>query len=306
MELKLFLSSFTFKTLINYKQLRPDSEMNILLSFGTRKLDYEDMVITHRNMINSLICDSGAYTKNNAQDKKTAAKISLDGYISFLRQPLIRNSFDFAFNYDQDFKKTGFETNYRNMKKIEQNVISVVPVVHDYKAQIINEIDYYLKNKYPIIALGFSEDKIKNKNVNISNAVNKIVNGGSKTHLLGISSYDILKDIPVHYCDSSSWAQEGKFGMIIWWNPYIQDENKTDRVYMLYNENSESKKLKHFGNYQYRNQFEKYLKDELNMTITDIEGHDKESNIQLINVHFFVKLQDEIRKAHKRNNIILN
>jgi hypothetical protein len=113
-------------------------------------------------MINSLICDSGAYTKNNAQDKKTAAKISLDGYISFLRQPLIRNSFDFAFNYDQDFKKTGFETNYRNMKKIEQNVISVVPVVHDYKAQIINEIDYYLKNKYPIIALGFSEDKLNN------------------------------------------------------------------------------------------------------------------------------------------------
>lgn len=199
MEFKLFLSSFMFKTLIDYKKLRPDSEMNILLSFGTRKADYKNMVITNRNMINSLICDSGAYTKNNAQDKKTAAKISLDGYISFLRQPLIRNSFDFAFNYDQDFNKTGFETNYRNMKKIEENGILVVPVVHDYKAQVINEIDIYLRDNYKIIGLGSSQDKMKNRKINISNAVNHIVNGGSKTHLLGITSYDILKDIPVHY-----------------------------------------------------------------------------------------------------------
>ncbi|MBF0230045.1 MAG: hypothetical protein HQK63_10755 [Desulfamplus sp.] len=45
--INIYLSSFTDKALIAYKALHPESEMNILLSYGTRKNDYKNMVIRH-------------------------------------------------------------------------------------------------------------------------------------------------------------------------------------------------------------------------------------------------------------------
>lgn len=305
MGIKIFLSSFTYKALLAYKELYPKSEMNILLSYGTRSPDYYEMINSSRNMINELICDSGAFTKNFAS-AKTAAKISLDGFISFCKQPRVKESFNFFFNYDEDFRVSGFETNLRNMLKMEENGIEVVPVVHDYLGDHFDEIGYYLDSKYPIIALGYSEHKIKNKKENIVNVVNRIVTAGAKVHLLGISSYDILTDIPVHYCDSSSWAQEGKYGCILWWNLNKSCENKTDRIRFLDRDNSHECHKQHIENYSDKESFLKYLNDNLNMTLVDLYGHDKEHNRQLVNVHFFVQLQDELRKAHKQKGFKIN
>lgn len=304
MGIKIFLSSFTFKILEAYKDIFKDAEMNVLLSFGTRSQDYIDMIFTYRHMINSLICDSGAFTKNFA-NAITASKISLDGFIAFFKQPQIQEAFDFIINYDEIFNLYGFETNLRNMWKIEANNIPCVPVIHDYLAVVFDEIGYYLQKEYPLIALGYSEHKMKDGKKNIQYAVNRIVSAGSRVHLLGISSYDILADNPIHYSDSSSWAQEGLFGCILWWNPCKQGENKTDRIKFLDRENSHKNHNKHIGNYDYIEELQIYLKDQLGMTLLDLCGHNREFNRQLVNVHFFVQLQDRVREAHKQKGIIL-
>ncbi len=284
---------------MEYKKLFPSSEMNILLSYGTRSPDYIDMLVTNRYMSNSIICDSGAFSLNFA-DEQTTSKITLDGFIAFCRQPLIRKSFDFIFNYDENFNIDGFETNLRNMKKLEENGIQVVPIVHDYLGDHFDEIGYFLEKKYPIIALGYSEHKQKDRDKNLPYAVNRIVNSGAKVHLLGISSYRDLADIPVHYCDSSSWAQESQFGSVIWWNPHIKGNNKTDRVTFLDKDNSHVKHKRHIGNYQYLDAFQEYLKDQFNLTLIDLCGNNKDFNRQLVSVHFFVQLQDKIREIHKQ------
>jgi len=304
MGIKIFLSSFTFKILLAYKAIFPKAEMNVLLSFGTRSQDYIDMIFTYRHMINSLICDSGAFTKNFA-NAMTAAKISLDGFIAFGKQPLIQKAFDFIFNYDENFNLDGFETNLRNMLKMKNANFNSVPVVHDYLGVVFDEIEYFVNKGYPLIALGYSKHKMVDGKENIKQAVSKIVKGKSRVHLLGISSYDILAENPIHYSDSSSWAQEGLYGCTIWWNPCKQGENKTDRIRFLDRENSHKRHTHHIGNYEYIDEFQRYLKDQLGMTLLDLCGHDKEFNRQLVNVHFFVQLQDRVREAHKQKGIIL-
>ncbi len=304
MGIKIFLSSFDQTTLREYKALNPDSEMNILLSYGTRSPDYYDMIDTNRDETDGLILDSGAYTANFAS-ANTYPKIDLDGFISYCKKPTVNQSFDFIFNYDEDFNLDGFETNFRNMRIIEDNGIDVVPVAHDYTGEYFDEIGFYLQSGYKLIALGFSVHKQRDKKNNITNAVYRIYYSGARVHLLGISSYDILADIPVHYCDSSSWAQEGRFGNIIWWNPHMTGQNKTDRIRFLDKEDSHDRHAHHIGNYKHLDELEFYLKDQLDMTIADLCGHKKDFNRQLVNVHFFVQLQDRVREAHEQRGFII-
>jgi hypothetical protein len=292
----MYLSSFTETVLNAYKDKRPDSEVNVLLSFGTKSGDYPNMRKSPK--INSMALDSGAFTKNFANAAATE-NITLDGFIAYCKW--IKDRFELIFNYDENFNLGGFETNTRNMMKIEAAGISVVPVVHDYIGQVFNEIDFYLRKKYPIIALGSSVHKKSNRFNNIKTAVDKIVSGGSKVHLLGLTSPDILGVLPIHYSDATSWTQEGMFGNVIWWNPYKNGINKTDRVRFLDRENSDKIHSEHIENYPYRKYFEKYLWDELQLEILDIYGHEKNRNRQIANVHHFVKLQDIVRQMHIKN-----
>ena len=70
----------------------------------------------------------------------------------------------------------------KNMKKLEKAGLKVVPVVHNYKGF---EIDYYIDQGYPIVALGSSPHK---KLKNIKPAAEKLFNAGVRVHLLGVTA----------------------------------------------------------------------------------------------------------------------
>lgn len=177
MGIKIFLASFNKKVLMAYKKNHPNSEVNVLLSFGTRHNDYMDMMTTNKQFISGLILDSGAFSKNFSHSQED---ITLPGFISYCKH--FGKHFDYIFNYDEDFRMDGFETNLLNMRKIEKAGIKVVPVVHDYISAIVPEVEYYIKKKYPIISLGYSEHKRKNREANIQLAVSKITGAGLKVH----------------------------------------------------------------------------------------------------------------------------
>lgn len=272
-----------------YKLLFPNEKLNILISYGIHDKKYINMKPEEHGNINSIVCDSGVFSKNPKP---------LDDFIGFCK-PLL-NQFGFFINYDEDFTINGFQKNYSNLKHNEENGIDVVPVVHDYESEIVDEIAIYLKEKYPIIALGAFKDKNnkdrKNKQ-NITRAVNRIVDGGAKVHLLGVTDYHILKDIPVHFCDSTSWTKQQEHGRILWFNTHCNAHNTIyipDKIKYL-----PKNKKQYIGNYKYYNFFEAYL-DSLGLQITDLLGYGRTSYRKLLNMHYFVKLQEILREEHKQ------
>jgi len=285
------------EVLLEYKKRHPESELNVLLSFGTRENNYSQMFTTNRDQINSLILDSGAFSKNNSQSNRTAA-ISLSGYMAFLKYN--HQKFDFAFTYDQDFELDGFDTNYPIMHKIIAAGFPVVPVVHDYIGQERDEISVYVEEQHPIIALGYSTHKKHNAITNIKTAIKPILGAGLKIHLLGLTSIDVHSSVPVHYSDSSSWAQEGMYGCTVWFNPTRIDKNFGQcRMYFKDKLNSAREKLSLLDNHPDRDIFLDYVKTQLGLSYDDLHGHFCDFNRQLVNVHYFVQLQDKIRLIHQ-------
>jgi len=297
MQHKLYQSGLTLKILLEYKRLHPLAEVNILESFGTRSNFYPEMLTSHRDKIGSLILDSGAFTKNDSKAERTEA-ITLTGYMAFLKYNL--KYFDFAFNYDEDFNLDGIDTNYPILNPIEKAGYKVVPVAHDYIGEEIDEISVYVNELYPIIALGFSKHKRKNAIENITTAIKPILAAGLKIHLLGSTSLDILGKVPVHYSDSSSWSKEGMYGCAVWFNPNKTDDKfGQDRIYFKDRDISSREKSFLLDNHPDKDIFLDYVKSQLGLTYEDLYGPNCDFNRQLVNVHYFIQLQDKIRVIHQ-------
>jgi hypothetical protein len=297
MGIKVYLSSFDLDVLLEYRRLKPEAEINVLLSYGTVNNNYYDMIVTHGDKIDSLILDSGAFTYNFANEF-SRQKIDLDGFKYYCKT--FNKCFDFIFNFDVNFTDSGYSENCMNQKVLEEmGIENVVPVVHDYLGENTDEVGEFIK-KYERISLGSSKYRTDKKIV--SEIVTRIKDAGKKVHLLGVSAYNSIKDIPLDYNDSSNWAQAQKFGYIYFWNkPY--DPDKPD--IMLRFRDSEidnpNNTLKYFEDYDHREEVEKYIKDELGITYRDLYGHNSTFCRQLVNTHYFVKLQDHVREAHIEN-----
>lgn len=274
MKIKIYLSSFDYTIMKEYKRLKPESELNILLSYATTNYNYYKMIIEERHLISSLILDSGAYTLNNA-DSTNQKEISLESFKDYCL--VLKDKFDFIFNFDEDFTRSGYEINKRNQEILEKAGVQVVPVVHDYKGRESKELNEYIKS-YDLIALGFSDDK-KNSKV-LKNTVQKIKDAGKKVHLLGVSSYDRLKDLPADYCDSSNWAQAQVFGFMYYWDESDKANNPEKKFRFNDYEPRLADNIPYFEDFSRRDEVEAYLKNELGIKYRDLYGH---------NSIFFVK-----------------
>ena len=65
MGIKIYLSTFSYQALQLYRSKYKESELNILLSYGTKKSDYCDLLIKNRNEYSSVILDSVSFTINS-------------------------------------------------------------------------------------------------------------------------------------------------------------------------------------------------------------------------------------------------
>lgn len=297
MEVKIFLSSFDLDVLLEYRTLKPNAEINVLLSYGTVNGDYYDMIVTHRDKINCLILDSGAFTYNCAGEA-ARQKIDLDGFKYYCKT--FSKQFKFIFNFDINFTDHGYDENCRNQDALEKaGIENVVPVVHDYLGKNTDEVGEFIK-RYPLISLGSS--KYRTDTEVVAKIVKRIKDAGKEVHLLGVSAYNKIKDIPIDYSDSSNWAQAQKFGYIYFWNqPY--DANNPGIMLRFRDKeiDNPNNTLMYFEKYPHRSDVEKYIKDELGITYRDLYGHNATFCRQLVNTHYFVKLQDRVREAHIAN-----
>ncbi len=67
--MKIFHSDMTTDAVVKYKQLHPNKLLHGLISYGRRDSHHRNLMLSHRNMLDGLIMDSGTYTLNQNPKK---------------------------------------------------------------------------------------------------------------------------------------------------------------------------------------------------------------------------------------------
>jgi hypothetical protein len=288
--MRIYISSMSVEVLKKYKELFPDTKINVLRSFGVLDSDVATLCKRFRPQIGGLILDSGTWTLNQASS--AATYITVEKYIAYLL--VAAKYFDFYFNFDSNFDADGFEENYGNQLKIEERGLNPVPVVHDIDGE---EIQRYIDRNYSRVALGSRQIRTL---ATLEEVMSQFEGTGIKIHLFGQTKYDFLANVPVHSCDTAMWAREGAWGNIRYWNPQKEKENKTDHIYMEERILIDKTEGITFSKYEQRKEFEEYLWNTFKLEYYDLIGGKGALNKRLVNTHYFMQLEKIITDIHKK------
>ena len=133
--------------------------------------------------------------------------------------------------------------------------------------------------------------------------VHNLYRNQMKVHFLGCTQYEKLAYLPVYSADSTTWNRTGTSGRIFYWNPEKMGYNKLDKIAM---DDKPPKRLTkhHIGNYPFRSSLQDYLGRELDVDINDLLGKDRLFNRALVNLHYFVLLEEMINQKHMEQGFI--
>ena len=187
----IYLVGVSSRALLYYNKLYPQERLNFLVSYAYRSTDTARLLFDHRDMIGSIICDSGTFSLSG-NPERLSKKVTFQGYRSYLQQ--LGKYYDFYFNFDEDFSRDGFSTNEQNQLELEMAGLSPVPVVHNSYGR---EIPYYIEKGYKMVAIGSGELQDGNV-IELNRIVNKMYSEGIKVHLLRCTEYSTLAYTPVY------------------------------------------------------------------------------------------------------------
>ena len=200
---------------------------------------------------------------------------------------------DFYFNFDSDFSKNGFQTNYSYQLDLEKEGLRPVPVIHDCYG---NEIQTYIDRGYEMLAIGSGELKYAGLD-DLRHIVDPLYRRGIKVHFLGCTEFRKLAYLPVYSADSSTCSKAGRSGRIFW-NPLKSGHYRLDEIVL--DDNIPKSVIKyHINDYKFRDQLEQYLYEDLGLSIEDLMNEDWAINRALVNIHCFVLLEELINKKHE-------
>lgn len=290
--MKIFDSSLETKVVIKYKELQPNRPLRGLISYGRLGPDHSNLMLSYRHLFGDLIMDSGTYTLlQNPQYYQNI--ITKKGYKSYMK--LFAGKVGFYFNFDEDFSAGGFSRNFSNQLYLERNGLRPIPVIHDCYGP---EIQFYIDRGHKLVAIGSGE--LKHARLpELHRIVLDLYEEGVWVHFLGCTEFDKLAYIPVYSADSTTWNRTGTSGRIFWWNPNRIGYNKTDEIAL--DDKVPKKKIKyHVQDYRFLPQLKNYLRSELGLTINDlVVGTKRHFNRALVNIHYFVLLEEQINQKHK-------
>jgi hypothetical protein len=290
--MKIFHSDLTTKVALRYKELQPNKPLRGLISYGRRGNDQSDLLLSYRTLFEDLIMDSGTFTlfQNRKRHQKS---ITFKGYRSYIN--LFADKVDFYFNFDEDFSPDGFEKNFGYQLDLESRGFKPLPVIHDCYGP---EIQCYIDRGHKLVSIGSGELAYASKD-ELYRIVNNLYEKGVLVHFLGCTQYEKLAYIPVYSADSTTWNRAGTASRIYYWNPARYGDNKMDEISL--NDKVPIEKVKyHIRDYPFIKQLEDYLFTELRLTVDDIvNGEKRYLNRCLVNIHYFVLLEELINQKHK-------
>ena len=289
MNFRMYQASLSLMVLLNYIKLFPKKVVNVLLSFGLVRNEFLDFLGKHRDKFGSLIFDCGAYSQNKSKGMDVSY-ISLDSYKDYLLTH--GELFDFYFNLDSDFSEDGFSNNLYNQMMLEDAGLTPVPVVHNIYNE---EIDYYLEHGYQRIGLGSPQI---NRQDDVAHVMRRTHGSRVSLHALGQTGFDLLAYFPINSADSAMWARTGGWGYLSYWNPEKQGPDKTDKIYLQEFLHADRTNKVDFFNYEFRKDFEAYLKHNFGLKYYDFFGRGGAYNKMLVNLHYLVTLEEVINRMH--------
>jgi len=292
--MRLYHASLFLEILKKYHELFRE-RINVLVSVGINEKERSWFLFDCRDMIDSIIADSGAWSSANGTSAHTVDDV-ISHYI------LWGSKYDLYFNFDDDFSTKGFLHNYRNQIKMEQLGLKPVPVIHNF---FDDEIDFYVKSgKYDWLALGSSQSTNFD---DLRYAVDRIKWGNPKIriHWFGGSKYDWLIRLPIASCDTSSWGKTGAYGYINYWNPCDPEVDKSHRIYVGDRIKLTGEEKYEYATYPWREDLDQYLWDTFKYRSSDLYGTDQYFVMQVINTRFYVELERRINEERTRRGIAL-
>lgn len=289
--MKIFPSDLRTEVVLEYKNLFPNKPLRGLISYGRRGNDQRNLMLRYRQLFDDLIMDSGTFTLFNNPDKYRKV-ITSRGFKAYLK--LFADYVDFYFNFDEDFSAEGFENNLGYQLDLESEGYRPVPVIHDCYGP---EIQFYVDRGYKLVAIGSGELAHASQD-ELYRIVSDLYDKGVKVHFLGCTAYQKLAYLPVYSADSTTWNRTGTSGRIFYWNPKRYGDNKKDDITLSLRVPMKNRKYV-IWDYGFRQQLEDYLWSELKLTIDDLYGKKRLLNRALVNIHYFVLLEELINQKHK-------
>ena len=290
--MRIYHAGLTREVLVRYHALHPSRKLNVLFSHGRPNKEAHDFHTKHRRKVNSLVLDSGTWTLHSSK-KERGINITRETYLDYVKE-FGDDHYDFYFNFDEDYDKDGFYTNDRHQKFLEAAGLKPVPVIRDIDG---DEVNYYVQKGHEMIAIG-SRDRGKPEK--ISSIVWRLFKKGIKVHLFGTTRFEYLIDAPVFSCDSSNWPRTGKDNDILFWNEENKQRDKRDKIGLETYAKPVKKKSKMYMSYENKLELDEYLEKELQLTYTDLLGANNFLNRRVVNIHYFVRLEELITAHHKK------
>jgi len=207
--------------------------------------------------------------------------------------------FELKFNYDPNFGPAGFEENQAYLLELENQGLSVVPVIHNMQN---HEVDTLIQGGYKYVAIGKQENKTNPKV--LFPTVFKLHSHGVKTHLFGITDFNLIAGCPAASCDSKSWLDDAKTGVVRFWNPAKPEENKTDVLYFPDKEGKTKPGMHVYSHYEYLDEFKRFIGN-YGLTIHDLLGLRAGVYRQFLGILYYRTLEDVVTEIHRNNPLFL-
>jgi len=303
--MKIFLSSLSIPVIKQLHGINPVLKPNVLITFyGLKKP--ADYITAHRNKINGLILDCGAFSLNNKKLSSKALSVECEKLFRQYRDytKLTQGDYDYLFSFDDDFTSEGFEHNIQRLMDLEDAGVRALPVIHNLHN---HEIDYFIKAipQYPMVAIGQCKGDNRNDLAVLFEAVDKLYRNGIKVHLFGITAPNLISHVPAYSCDSKTWIDYASRGRVLYYNHESGMLNKEELIYFPDKENfGNPGNAVYYKDYKHLAAFKEHIGSKLGLELNDLiaaQTHDMSMN--LVNALYFMELEERITEENKLRGI---
>jgi len=289
--MKIFISSPSDAVLTELARRCPGLKLNILLTMARMpSSNIPGFFQKHGAVIESSVLDCGAFSLN-----KSNLGITADQLFTRLAAYALADGgrYEMVFSMDDTFGPDAFDANHLRLQELERLGLNVVPVIHNLKN---HEVQTYINRGHEYIAIG----QAKNRTIpmNLFPPVYKMHASGVKVHLFGITDFFLISLCPAYSCDSKSWIDDSKTGVVRFWNPNKPEVVKIDLIYFPKKQDGKKAGTWAYTEYPDLDAFIDFIENRLGLTILEFIGKEKVLNCQMANILFYKILEEEVTKIH--------
>ena len=292
----IYISSPSESVLDEVRRRCAGIKLCVLLTMARMTPNIEAFLARYGSIIQKLALDCGAFSLNNSNLGLTSEQL-FARLIGFAKANGHR--FELMFSYDGHFGPDSFEDNQAYLLELEEHGLPVVPVIHNLTN---HEVDTFIRGGYEYVAIG--QCKHRTRPEVLFPAVYKLHDHGVKVHLFGITNYDLLVGCPAASCDSKSWLDDAKTGVVRFWNPAKATDNKTDLIYFPDIQGKTKAGTHVYHNYKDLDVFTQYIGG-FGLTLEDLLGLRAVTYREFLGILYYKTLETVIAEKHAQNPLFV-